>query len=47
MEKKKDLGIKIVKRQKHWNKVGLFATQGWTGIAWLDMHRAVGEHRAS
>ena len=37
---KEDVGIKIVKHQEHWNKVGLFATQGCMGIGrGLDMHR--------
>ena len=25
---------------KHWNKAGLFATQGSTGILGIDIHRA-------
>ena len=39
LKMEKDVGIKIVNVKKHWNKVGLFATQGWTGIG-IDVHRA-------
>ena len=36
---KKYVGIKLQTVKIHWNKVGLFTTQGWTGIG-IDMHKA-------